>query len=47
MTSSKVIVFDCVSSYDYYIPYYLELWPVLYKNLVLFSGWDKVHFNKI
>ena len=29
------------------LPYYLKLWPVSYKFQVLFSGWGKVHCNKI
>ena len=29
------------------LPYYLELWLVLYKRLVLFSGRDSVHCKKL
>ena len=29
-----------------YLPYCLELWLVLYKRLVLFSGLGKQHYNK-
>ena len=29
-------------SYEMYLPYYLELWPVSYKRPVLSSGLEKV-----
>ena len=36
-----------ISNVDWYIIYYLKLWPVLYKFRVLSSGWDRVYYNEI
>ena len=34
-------------SYEMYLLYYLELWPVSYKRPVLSSGLEKVHCSKL
>ena len=36
-----------VMNYPTNILYYLKLWLVLYKHLVLFSGQGTQHYNKI